>query len=179
MDLTRQSTGVHSRLPSSSCHLGLTSVSLSPTLIVWPASLQQLSFGGYFSQPFSGVVCPVTLWQLSFGCCFNQPIADVVWPASLQQLSFGYAFSQPYCRSCVAAHASSAALVRGGDLASPSPTWCAGPPSTAIDGILFQPACPRSCATDLVAAAFVLGSVQSACRRCGVVCFPSTPIVRG
>jgi len=53
---------------------------------VWPASLQQLSFGQDFYQPIEGVVWPSSLQQLSFGYFFNKPIAGVVWPASLQQL---------------------------------------------------------------------------------------------
>ncbi len=66
-----------------------------PAEVVWPASLQQLSFGEYFNQPIAGVVWPASLQQLSFGKSFNQPIAGVVWPASLQQLSFGSNFNKP------------------------------------------------------------------------------------
>ncbi|CAN0415709.1 unnamed protein product, partial [Ascophyllum nodosum] len=60
--------------------------------VVWPASLQRLTFGEYFNQAIDGVVWPASLQQLTFGDGFNQAIDGVVWPASLQQLTFGYNF---------------------------------------------------------------------------------------
>ncbi|CAN0352010.1 unnamed protein product [Ectocarpus fasciculatus] len=63
--------------------------------VVWPASLQQLTFGWGFNQPIVNVVWPASLQQLSFRREFNQPIVNVVWPASLQKLSFGGRFNQP------------------------------------------------------------------------------------
>jgi len=78
--------------------------------VMWPASLQQLSFGELcdrrplyrdlgmevcFNQPVIGVVWPASLQKLSFGDYFRQPIIGIAWPASLQQLSFGNHFNQP------------------------------------------------------------------------------------
>ncbi|CAN0255900.1 unnamed protein product [Scytosiphon promiscuus] len=63
--------------------------------IVWPTSLQQISFGDSFNQPLSGVALPEILRQLTFGDGFNQSINDVVWPTSLQQLTFGGQFDRP------------------------------------------------------------------------------------
>ncbi|CAN0298903.1 unnamed protein product [Ectocarpus fasciculatus] len=60
--------------------------------VVWPASLQQLSFGWSFNQPILGVMWPASLQHLSFGDAFNQPIVGVTWPASLQQLWLGADF---------------------------------------------------------------------------------------
>ena len=63
--------------------------------IVWPASLQHLSFGREFNQPIAEAVWPNSLQHLEFGGGFNQPIAGVAWPASLQVLSLGRGFNQP------------------------------------------------------------------------------------
>ncbi|CAN0347245.1 unnamed protein product, partial [Ectocarpus sp. 12 AP-2014] len=63
--------------------------------VLWPACLQQLSFGDYFNQPIIGVAWPASLQRLSFGREFNQPIIGAVWPVSLRQLSFGPMFNQP------------------------------------------------------------------------------------
>lgn len=42
-------------------------------------------------MPIDDVVWPPTLQQLTFGGYFDQPIEDVVWPESLRELSFGRA----------------------------------------------------------------------------------------
>ena len=64
-------------------------------MVVWSASLQQLTFGIYFNKIIDGVVWPASLQQLTFRIYFNKIIGEVVWPASLQQLNFGYIFNQP------------------------------------------------------------------------------------
>ena len=43
-------------------------------MVVWPASLQQLTFGIYFDKAIGGVVWPASLQQLNFGYISNQPI---------------------------------------------------------------------------------------------------------
>lgn len=50
--------------------------------VLWPMLLERLVLGG-FNQGIEGVVWPASLQQLSFGATFNQEIAGVVWPASL------------------------------------------------------------------------------------------------
>ena len=57
--------------------------------VVWPASMQRLSFGSKLNQPIAGAVWPASLQQLSFRGRFDQPIAGVVWPASLREIHFG------------------------------------------------------------------------------------------
>lgn len=57
--------------------------------VVWPASLQRLTFGDYFNQPIEGVRWPESIRELSFGRVFDQRIDGVAWPASLSDLSFG------------------------------------------------------------------------------------------
>ncbi|CAN0208747.1 unnamed protein product [Scytosiphon promiscuus] len=63
--------------------------------VVWPPSLQQISFGNSFNQSLWRVALPECLRQLKFGRRFNQSIEEVVWPTSLQQLTFGDSFHQP------------------------------------------------------------------------------------
>eukprot|EP00752_Nemacystus_decipiens_P017256 g15460.t1 len=65
---------------------------LGAAVELW-ASLESLELGGSISaagieSPITGVVWPASLQQLSFGRDFNHPIAGVAWPASLQRLSF-------------------------------------------------------------------------------------------
>ena len=43
-------------------------------MAVWPASLQQLTFGIYFNKAIDGVVWPASLQQLNFGNVYSQPI---------------------------------------------------------------------------------------------------------
>jgi len=62
---------------------------LSIAGVVWPGSLEQLSFDEYFNQPIVGVAWPASLQQLAFAGEFNHDLAEVVWPASLQELLFG------------------------------------------------------------------------------------------
>ena len=52
--------------------------------VVWPASLQHLSFGDLFNQPVLDASWPPSLERISFGTNFKQPIAGIEWPASLQ-----------------------------------------------------------------------------------------------
>ncbi|CAN0589936.1 unnamed protein product, partial [Ectocarpus sp. 12 AP-2014] len=66
----------------------------SVNTVLWPASLQQLSFGDVFNQPIVGIVWPASLQRLEFGREFNQAVLEAVWPVSLQQLSFGREFNQ-------------------------------------------------------------------------------------
>ncbi|CAM9534730.1 unnamed protein product, partial [Sphacelaria rigidula] len=68
------------------------------TKVVWPSSLQQLTFGTNFNQPIEGVEWPASLQQLKFGADFNQSIKGMTWPASLQQLTLDFAFNQPIAR---------------------------------------------------------------------------------
>ncbi|CAN0141711.1 unnamed protein product, partial [Scytosiphon promiscuus] len=63
--------------------------------VVWPTSLQKISFGDSFNQPLWGVALPESLRQLTFGDSFNQSAKDVVWPTSLQRLTFGKQFDRP------------------------------------------------------------------------------------
>ncbi|CAN0044122.1 unnamed protein product, partial [Scytosiphon promiscuus] len=67
--------------------------------VIFPASLQELTFGCYFNQRIDRVVWPASLKQLTFGRIFNQPIEKVVWPTSLQQLTFGNRFNYPIQRT--------------------------------------------------------------------------------
>ena len=57
--------------------------------VVWPDSMQQLTFGPDFDQSIDDVVWPPSLQQLTFGHNFNQPVINVVWPTRFQMLSFG------------------------------------------------------------------------------------------
>ena len=43
-------------------------------MVVWPASLQQLTFGIYSNMTIDGVVWPASLQQLNFECVFSQTI---------------------------------------------------------------------------------------------------------
>ncbi|CAM9115488.1 unnamed protein product, partial [Hapterophycus canaliculatus] len=67
--------------------------------VVWPDSLEELSFGehctGNFNQPIVGVRWPRSLRRLTFGVYFNQPIIGVSWPAALQEIHFGRHFFRP------------------------------------------------------------------------------------
>ena len=55
--------------------------------VVWPDSLQKLTFGRDFNQPIDDVVWPPSLQQLTFGDNFNQPVVNVVWPARVRYSS--------------------------------------------------------------------------------------------
>ncbi|CAM9977509.1 unnamed protein product [Ectocarpus fasciculatus] len=57
--------------------------------VSWPASLQQLLFGGLFNQSIVGVTWPASLQQLSFRAEFNQPIVGVTWPTSITSVTRG------------------------------------------------------------------------------------------
>lgn len=63
--------------------------------VLWPESLQNLTFGGDFNQSMEGAIFPGSLQQLTFGFCFNQSIEGIRWPKGLRRLSFGYGFDQP------------------------------------------------------------------------------------
>ncbi|CAN0290720.1 unnamed protein product [Scytosiphon promiscuus] len=63
--------------------------------VVWPTSLQQISFGDSFNQLLWRVALPESLRQLTFGDSFNQSAKDIMWPSSLQQLTFGEQFDRP------------------------------------------------------------------------------------
>lgn len=78
--------------------------------IVWPPSLEKISFSWCFNEPLEGVVWPEGVREIVFarlpGMCmgggFNQPVAGVVWPASLQKLTFGVFLQSTHRRRRVA-----------------------------------------------------------------------------
>ncbi|CAM9986872.1 unnamed protein product, partial [Ectocarpus fasciculatus] len=59
---------------------------------LWPQTLKRLVFDS--NMPVDTALWPASLQQISFGYGFDKPIVDVVWPASLQQLSLGDSFDQ-------------------------------------------------------------------------------------
>lgn len=63
--------------------------------VVWPPCLKQLSFGDGFNQDIEGVVFPTSLERMYMGLYFDRPIEGVVWPPSLRQLEFGHGFNRP------------------------------------------------------------------------------------
>lgn len=62
---------------------------------MWPASLQHLTFGGWFSESLSGVTLPASLKELHLGEFFDRALHGVEWPPSLEKLTFGVEFDQP------------------------------------------------------------------------------------
>ncbi|CAN0043982.1 unnamed protein product, partial [Scytosiphon promiscuus] len=76
-------------------HSGALSSDLSMAGVVWPGSLQRLTFGGRFNQPMEEVVFPASLVEVSFGFYFNRSIERISWPAGLRRLKFLFDFNQP------------------------------------------------------------------------------------
>lgn len=63
------------------------------TQVVWPRSLQLLSFSKRFNHSNAWVAWPPFLETLQFGQQFNQPIAGAVLSPALKQLDLGGHFS--------------------------------------------------------------------------------------
>lgn len=84
--------------------------------VVWPKTLEKLSWGwkfnqllvgarfppkvkvlvlAYFNQTIEVVKSPVGLEYLDFGKEFNQPIERVEWPDGLKSIQFDDHFNQP------------------------------------------------------------------------------------
>ncbi|CAB1104348.1 unnamed protein product [Ectocarpus sp. CCAP 1310/34] len=63
--------------------------------VVWPDTLEQLTFGLFLNQPIEWCTFPASLEELSFGAFFRQPMEDVTWPASLNRLDLGCVFNRP------------------------------------------------------------------------------------
>lgn len=62
--------------------------------VIWPSSLQSLSYGHTFNQRLHGVTWPISLQSISFGNDFNQSLQGVTWPSSLRCLSFADGLNQ-------------------------------------------------------------------------------------
>lgn len=88
------------RPPSQRFRSGGISTRISLVGVVWPTSLQRLSFGDGFNQPIVGVM--LSIQRLTVGDKFDHPISGVERPASLQQLCSTRTSKPVYRRSCMA-----------------------------------------------------------------------------
>ena len=57
--------------------------------MIFPSSLQTLTFGNVFNQSLAGVALPNNLQTLNFEDSFNQSFEGVALPSGLQKLTFG------------------------------------------------------------------------------------------
>lgn len=101
-------------------------ISPSVTAVMRPTSLQQLSFGCWFtSESIAGLIWSASLQQLSFGHYFNQPKAGSTWPYFLRQLSFGHRFNHSMVRLDITCDQPFSSSCRSGfNSTSPLPELC-------------------------------------------------------